>query len=150
MNIVENIFEKYNELNKLEEVYFVPPTKVADQFYGAGNFIRHYYKHVLSDEDGIYKLDYLTPKEYNDLADELSTADFEQIKTGDNGELLNKSGVIGYKTNNGKMGKYNLDNNLLVVYGPDFLVTLYKMPLPKFIRKVLNSDGPYGYGGPLN
>lgn len=144
------ILEKYNELNNLDEVYFVPPSQVEDSFNNAGNFIRHYYRHVLSDLDGIYKMDYMSPKDYNELANELSEAPYKNIEIGENGELLNKSGVIGYKAKNGKMGKYNLDNNLLVVYADDGAISLYKINLQKFIRKVLNSDKGYGYAGPLN
>ena len=142
------ILEKYNELNDLDEVYFVPPSNLEDR--NTKNFINHYYKHVLDTVDGIYKMDYMSPADYNNLANELSEAPYEDIKTDENGKLLNKHGVIGYKARNGKMGKYNLDNNLLVIYGPDRALSLYKMNLPKFINKVLNSEKDFGYAGPLN
>ncbi len=144
------ILEKYNELNNLDEVYFVPPSRVGDTFEKSNNFIRHYYRHVLSDLDNIYKMDYMSPEEYNELANELSEAPYENIKIGKNGELLNKSGIIGYRAKNGKMGKYNLDNNLLVVYAYDGAISLYKISLQNFIRKVLNSEKDFGYAGPLN
>lgn len=149
MNIYEKIFEKYDELKALEEVYFVPtPSDPNDRNYQ--NFIHHYYKHVLDTVDGIYKMDYMSPEDYNELANEMSEAPYEDIKLDDEGHLLNKHGIIGYTAKNGKMGKYNLDNNLLVIFGPDRSLSLYKMNLNKFVNKVLNSDKSFGYAGPLN
>lgn len=148
MNIYEKIFEKYDELKTLEEVYFVPPANLDDR--NTKNFINHYYKHVLDTVDGIYKMDYMSPADYNNLANEMSEAPYEDIKMDEEGHLLNKHGIIGYRARNGKMGKYNLDNNLLVIYGPDRALSLYKMNFNKFVNKVLNSEKDFGYAGPLN
>ena len=51
-------------LQDIDEVYFTNKASLD----------KHYKKHVLSDEDGVYKMKYMDKDEYNELANQLSSA----------------------------------------------------------------------------
>lgn len=123
---VSKLLEKYNYL---DEVYFERESDLD----------RHYNKHVVSDEDGPFKMEYMSKDDYNNLADTLSSAPASRIND-------RSARIIGYVTERGRFVKYDRDTNLVVAYVDDDVnghtaISLYKQPISKFYRK-LNSDNP--------
>ena len=120
----------------IEEVYF---TK--------NNRDKHYDRHVISDEDGPLKMEYITPEEYDMLADELSSATA--------GKLNDRSArIIGYITKGGRVVKHDKDRQLTVVYVDDDekgheAISLYKQPTSKFFFKLNRPDGVMSFGSNL-
>lgn len=111
---------------------------LEEVFFSKKNRDIHHYKHVVSDEDGPLKMDYLTPEEYDTLADKLSSADAEKLNNRD-------AKIIGYITKDGRIVKHDKENNLTVVYVDDDIkghevISLYKQPTKKFFIK-LNTEG---------
>lgn len=134
-SLFESIIERYTDL---EEVYFT----------NKRNLDRHYNKHVLSDEDGPLKMEYMPEEEYNELANTISEAPA--------GKLNNKAArIIGYVTTSGRKIKYDKNHNLTVVYVDDDVnghevIALYKQPLNKFFRKLNTPNTDFSFGGHLS
>ena len=133
MNRIDEIMKKYNEVLHLSEVLFN-----SDK-----NLNYHYNKHVVSDDDGPLKMDYISKEEYNELADKLSSAPA--------GKLNDKEArIIGYTTKNGKFIKYDKVTHLVIVYASDGAISLYKQGTKKFWDTVNGHRNPdYAYAGPL-
>ena len=115
------------EDSMLDEVYFTKD-----------NLNRHHYKHVISNEDGPLKMQYMTPEEYNKLADDLSSSHASRIND-------KNADIIGYITKNGRIIKHDRRNKLTVVYVDDDVrghevISLYKQPTKKFFDR-LNRTG---------
>lgn len=111
----------------LDEVYFTKD-----------NLNRHHYKHVISNEDGPLKMRYMTPEEYDKLADDLSSSHASRIND-------KNADIIGYITKNGRIIKHDRRNKLTVVYVDDDVrghevISLYKQPTKKFFDR-LNRTG---------
>lgn len=111
----------------LDEVYFTKD-----------NLNRHHYKHVISNEDGPLKMQYMTPEEYDKLADDLSSSHASRIND-------KNADIIGYITKNGRIIKHDRRNKLTVVYVDDDVrghevISLYKQPTKKFFDR-LNRTG---------
>lgn len=111
----------------LDEVYFTKD-----------NLNRHHYKHVISNEDGPLKMQYMTPEEYDKLADDLSSSTASRIND-------KNADIIGYITKNGRIIKHDRKNKLTVVYVDDDVrghevISLYKQPTKKFFDR-LNRTG---------
>jgi hypothetical protein len=117
----------------LEEVYFT--TKNRDI---------HHHKHVISDEDGKWKMEYMSPEEYNCLADELSSAHAEKLNN-------KEAKIIGYITKDGRIVKHNRETKMTVVYVDDDergheAISLYKQPTGKFFDKLNRPDTKMAFG----
>ena len=115
------------EDSMLDEVYFTKD-----------NLNRHHYKHVISNEDGPLKMQYMTPEEYDKLADDLSSSHASRIND-------KNAAIIGYITKNGRIIKHDRRNKLTVVYVDDDVrghevISLYKQPTKKFFDR-LNRTG---------
>ena len=115
------------EDSMLDEVYFTKD-----------NLNRHHYKHVISNEDGPLKMQYMTPEEYDKLADDLSSSHASRIND-------KNADIIGYITKNGRIIKHDRRNKLTVVYVDDDVrghevISLYKQPTKKFFDR-LNRTG---------
>ena len=115
------------ENSVLDEVYFTKD-----------NLNRHHYKHVISNEDGPLKMQYMTPEEYDKLADDLSSSRASRIND-------KNADIIGYITKNGRIIKHDRKNKLTVVYVDDDVrghevISLYKQPTKKFFDR-LNRTG---------
>lgn len=133
MDKIKEILEKYEESKHLWEVLF------SSDY----NLNKHYNKHVISDEDGQLKMDFMSKDDYNYLADTLSSSHA--------GKLNNKEAtIIGYTTKSGKFIKYDKLNHLLIVYAKDGAIALYKQGNKKFWDTVNGNRNPeYAYDGPL-
>lgn len=123
---------KFKLVDTLDEVYF------TDR-----NLKAHYNKHVASDIDGNLKLPDMTPDEYNNLADELSSADASRINN-------KEARIIGYVADNGKIVKYDRLTNYVVAYVDDDIkgheaVSFYKQPINKFFKKLNDESSPYHF-----
>ena len=119
--------------DNLEEVYFTPRNREI-----------HYNRHVISDEDGPLKMDYMTIDEYDELADKLSSAEAGKI----NDRL---SQIIGYQTKGGRFVKHDTLSKLTVVYVDDDIngheaISLYKQPTNKFFRKLNDENSVMAFG----
>ena len=136
------IIEDIDCQEELEETYFVDPSKLDSDMI---NLVNHYYKHCVSDEDGQLKIN--VPLDvYNDIANDLSESEYEDIVLTKNEEGKNwldndLTKVLGYKTKNGRFIKYNPRTKLMVVYTPDTIISLYKVPLNKFVNKFVAGEG---------
>lgn len=122
---------KYN-YSILDEVFFKPK-----------NLDIHYNKHVLSNEDGLLKIQYMSKDAYNNLADRLSTADAKPITD-------TTANIIGYVTKTDRIVKHNKFNKLTIVYVDDDIrghevISLYKQPTEKFFRKLNNDNSVMAY-----
>lgn len=111
----------------LDEVYFTKD-----------NLNRHHYKHVISNEDGPLKMQYMTPEEYDKLADDLSSSHASRIND-------KNADIIGYITKNGRIIKHDRKNKLTVIYVDDDVrgheaISLYKQSTKKFFDR-LNKVG---------
>ena len=123
---------KFKLIDDLDEVYFTDK-----------NLKAHYNKHVASDIDGNLKLPDMTPDEYNNLADELSSADASRINN-------KEARIIGYVADNGKIVKYDRLTNYVVAYVDDDIkgheaVSFYKQPINKFFKKLNDESSPYHF-----
>ena len=123
---------KFKLVDDLDEVYFTDK-----------NLKVHYDKHVSSDKDGDLKLPDMTPDEYNNLADELSSADASKINN-------KEARIIGYVADNGKIVKYDRLTNYVVAYVDDNVkgheaVSFYKQPINKFFKKLNDECSPYHF-----
>ena len=117
---------------------------IEEVFFTKDNLDKHHYKHVISDEDGEWKMQSLTPEEYDNLADELSSADAEKLNNRD-------AKIIGYITKEGRIVKHNKENKLTVVYVDDDekgheAISLYKQPTGKFFAKLNRPDTKMAFG----
>lgn len=111
----------------LDEVYFTKD-----------NLNRHHYKHVISNEDGPLKMQYMTPEAYDKLADDLSSSHASRIND-------KNADIIGYITKNGRIIKHDRKNKLTVIYVDDDVrgheaISLYKQSTKKFFDR-LNKVG---------
>lgn len=128
-----NLVEEFD----LEEVYFTHD-----------NLMKHHYRHIISDEDGEWKMEYMSPEEYNQLADDLSSAEA--------GKLNDRTArIIGYITPDGRIVKHDRETNLTVAYVDDDLhgheaITLYKQPTGKFFWKLNQPNRVMSFGKNLN
>ena len=123
---------KFKLVNDLDEVYFTDK-----------NLEIHYNRHIISDRDGKLKLPDMTPEEYNNLADELSSADACKIND-------KEARIIGYVADNGKTVKYDRLTNCVVAYVDDDIkgheaVSFYKQPIDKFFRKLNDENSPFHF-----
>lgn len=123
---------KFKIVEDLDEVYFTDK-----------NLKVHYDRHIISDEDGNLKLPDMTPDEYNNLADELSSADASRINN-------KEARIIGYIAANGKTVKYDRLTNYVVAYVDDDIkgheaVSFYKQPIYKFFKKLNDESSPYHF-----
>ena len=117
----------------LEEVFFSPRNRTA-----------HHYKHVVSDEDGVWKMNYLSEEEYDKLADELSTAKASRLND-------RNAKIIGYVTKEGRIVKHDKENQLTIVYVDDDVkgheaISLYRQSTKKFYYKLNNPDSKMAFG----
>lgn len=129
-------FTIVEEIENLDEVYFT-----------SKNLLKHYNKHVVSNEDGMLKMDKMTMDDYNQLADTLSSAPAGRIND-------RSANIIGYVTVNGKSVKHDKKNQLTVIYVDDDIqgheaISLYKQPLYKFFRMVNDQERPYCFSSHL-
>lgn len=125
-------------LQDIDEVYFTNKASLD----------RHYEKHVISDEDGIYKMKYMDKDEYNELANQLSSAKASRLND-------RSADIIGYVTKSGRSVKYDKRTNLVVAYVDDDkqgheAIALYKQPINKFFRKVNGNDVTFAFGSHLD
>lgn len=125
-------FKLVEDIEHLDEVYFT-----------SKNLIKHYNKHVVSDEDGSLKMDDMSADEYNNLADKLSSSEASKIND-------KQANIIGYIAANGKSVKHDRLNNLTVVYVDDDIqgheaISLYKQPSYKFYRMVNDITRSYHF-----
>lgn len=123
---------KFKLVQDLDEVYFTDK-----------NLKVHYDKHIVSDEDGNLKLPYMTPDEYNELTDKLSSAEASRINN-------KEARIIGYVADNGKTVKYDRLTNYMVAYVDDDVrgheaVSFYKQPIGKFFKKLNDENSPYHF-----
>ena len=124
MPLHEQILLEYRDL---DEVYFAP--ELLD---------KHYDKHVVSDEDGIWKMEYMSKEDYDELANYLSEKPAMPVS-----DISAKT--VGYVTVDGTCVKYDKDTKLVVAYTPVFTKSLYKQPYHKFIRKMNSDNFKYAY-----
>lgn len=125
-------FKLVEDIEHLDEVYFT-----------SRNLLKHYNKHVVSDEDGLLKMDNMSADEYNNLADMLSSSKASKIND-------RQASIIGYVAANGKSVKHDRLNNLTVVYVDDDIqgheaISLYKQPSYKFYRMVNDDTRSYHF-----
>ena len=123
---------KFKLVEELDEVYFTDK-----------NLKVHYDRHVVSDIDGDLKLPEMTSDEYNNLADELSSAEASKIND-------RESRIIGYVADNGKTVKYDKLTNYVVAYVDDDIkgheaVSFYKQPIAKFFKKLNDETSPFHF-----
>lgn len=117
----------------LDEVYFTKD-----------NLDIHHYKHVISDEDGLLKMEYMTPEEYNKLADDLSSSAASKIND-------READIIGYVTKNGRTIKHDRRNKITIVYVDDDIrghevISLYKQPTKKFFDRLNRAGSETEFG----
>ena len=117
----------------LDEVYFTKD-----------NLDRHHYKHVISDEYGPLKMEYITPEEYNKLADDLSSSVASKINN-------READIIGYVTKNGRTVKHDKRNKITIVYVDDDIkghevISLYKQPTKKFFDRLNRAGSETEFG----
>ena len=120
-------FRLVETFEDLVEVYFTPRNRE-----------RHYNSHVISDADGPFKMTEMTIEEYDQLADDLSSAPASKLND-------RSARIIGYITKSGRTVKHDKETLLTVVYVDDDIkgheaISLYKQPTGKFFRK-LNTPG---------
>ena len=123
---------KFKLVEELDEVYFTDK-----------NLKVHYDRHVVSDIDGDLKLPEMTSDEYNNLADELSSAEASKIND-------REARIIGYVADNGKTVKYDKLTNCVVAYVDDDIkgheaVSFYKQPISKFFKKLNDETSPFHF-----
>ena len=123
---------KFKLVEELDEVFFTDK-----------NLKIHYDRHIVSDMDGTLKLPDMTPDEYNNLADELSSAEAGRINN-------KESRIIGYVAANGKTVKYDRLTNCVVAYVDDDIkgheaVSFYKQPINKFFKKLNDKKSPFHF-----
>ena len=93
--------------------------------------------------DGKLKLPNMTPEEYNNLADELSSAKASKIND-------RNARIIGYVADNGKTVKYDRLTSYVVAYVDDDIkgheaVSFYKQPIGKFFNKLNDVNSPFHF-----
>ena len=117
---------------------------IDEVYFTKDNLDRHHYKHVISDEDGPLQMEYMTPEEYNKLADDLSSSVAPQINNKD-------ADIIGYVTKNGRIIKHDRRNKITVVYVDDDIrghevISLYKQSTKKFFDRLnrVGSETEFG------
>ena len=123
---------KFKFTKELEEVYFTDK-----------NLKVHYDRHVVSDDDGKLKLPDMSEAEYNQLADDLSSATASRIND-------RNARIIGYVAVNGKTVKYDKETNYVVAYVDEDIsgheaISFYKQPISKFFRKLNDENSPYRF-----
>ena len=116
-------------------------------FFKCSNLDTHYEKHVISDEDGKWKMPEMTKQEYNNRADKLSSSPAKP---------LNDTGakVVGYVTTRRKSVKHDKDTKETVVYVDDKVqgheaISFYRQSDDKFYRKANEPGGRFEKGSDL-
>lgn len=120
----------------LTEVYFTDER----------NLDYHYNKHVISDEDGDWKMDYVTKDKYNEMADWLSSVKI----VGDATDQAYKGRFVGYVSHDGRIIIRDNVSNLVVVFVDDDIhghssIALYKQHRNKFNRKMNDPNGAFRF-----
>ena len=117
---------------------------IDEVYFTKKNLARHHYKHVISDEDGPLKMEYITPEEYDNLADDLSSSCASKIND-------REANIIGYVTKSGRIVKHDRENKLTIVYVDDDIkgheaIALYKQPTKKFFDKLNRAGSEMEFG----
>lgn len=117
-------------------------------YFTKNNLQRHYNKHVISDEDGYLKMEYMSPEEYDALADKLSNAQASRLND-------KEADIIGYITKGGRIIKHDKRNNLTVVYVDDDIngheaIALYKQRTGKFFDRANKKGSETEFGGHIS
>lgn len=154
---------------KLDEVYFVEPKELEnDPKFKTGpakNLKKHFDKHVNPETtmDGNLTLKPMSIEQYNDLADKFSkykcsdlTPDMVKQTEDGNFEIegYNPKFTYGFMVpklrDEERYLKYNMKNNLVIVYTKTGVISLYKQPLKKFLRKsFFSGKSDFSYVAPL-
>lgn len=114
---------RFNLINNIEE-----------RFTSKTNRKNHYYRHVSSNADGIWKMPDMSIDEYEQLADALAETPASKLND-------RSADVIGYITKDGRIVKHQKSTGYTVVYtneGTDenLIISFYKQSLNKFYRKL--------------
>ena len=117
---------------------------IDEVFFTKNNLERHHYKHIISDEDGPWQMEYMTPEEYDNLADKLSSSCASKIND-------RTAKIIGYVTKSGRIVKHDRENYLTVVYVDDDVkgheaIALYKQHTKKFFDKLNRPESEMAFG----
>ena len=122
----------------------VEDSVIDEVYFTKDNLDRHHYKHVISDEDGPLQMEYMTPEEYNKLADDLSSSVASKINN-------KEADIIGYVTKNGRTIKHDRRNKITVVYVDDDIrghevIALCKQSTKKFFDRLnrVGSETEFG------
>ena len=109
-------------------------SNIEERFTSILNKEKHYYRHVISNGDGIWKMPYMSADEYEQLADALAETPASKLND-------RSADVIGYITKDGRIVKHQKSTGYTVVYadegtGENLIISFYRQPLSKFYRKL--------------
>lgn len=109
-------------------------SNIEERFTSKTNRKNHYYRHVTSNDDGIWKMPDMSIDEYEQLADTLAETPASKLND-------RSADVIGYITKDGRIVKHQKSTGYTVVYvdggnGENLIISFYKQSLSKFYRKL--------------
>lgn len=108
-------------------------SNIEERFTSVSNKEKHYYRHIISNDDGIWKMPNMSADEYEQLADALAETPASKLND-------RSADVIGYITKDGRIVKHQKSTNYTVVYviesGENLIISLYRQSLSKFYHKL--------------
>ena len=116
---------------------------IEERFTSNASKEKHYARHIISKDDGIWKMPDMSIDEYEQLADTLAETPASKLND-------KSADVIGYITKDGRIVKHQKSTNYTVVYviesGENLIISLYGQSLSKFYRKLNTPNTDMSFG----